>query len=91
MNQQDMIDTIHAQDGRLKKMDILSVLKLQGDVAAVALSGGHEVTLLGIGKLKPVSKAARTGRNPKTGEPLKIAARTAVKFVAAKVLKDAVA
>lgn len=91
MNQQELIDAIHAQNDRLKKTDIMSVLKLQGDVAAVALSGGHEVTLHGLGKLKPVAKPARTGRNPKTGEEIEILARTAVKFTAAKALKDAVA
>ena len=47
--------------------------------------------LHGIGKLKPLQKAARTGRNPATGEEIEIPAKTAVKFAAAKALKDAVA
>lgn len=53
--------------------------------------GVREVVLHGIGKLKTVAKPARTGRNPATGEEIEIAAKTAVKFVAAKALKDAVA
>lgn len=90
MNQQDMIDAIHAECG-IKKTDILSVLKLQGDVAKAALKNGGEVMLHGIGKLKTVAKPARAGRNPATGEEMEIPAKTAVKFAAAKVLKDAVA
>ncbi len=90
MNQQDMIDAIHAECG-VKKTDILSVLKVQGDVAQAALAKGDEVILHGLGKLKPVAKPARTGRNPSTGEEIEIPAKTAVKFVAAKALKDAVA
>lgn len=46
--------------------------------------------LPGIGKVVKVKRKARIGRNPKTGEKIKIAAKTAVKFRAAKALKDAV-
>ena len=91
MNIQEMIDAIHEQNSNLKKVDIMSVLKLQGDVAQATLSHGNEVTLHGLGKLKPVAKPARTGRNPATGEEIEIPAKTAVKFVVAKALKDAVA
>ena len=48
MNQQEMIDAIHEANGNLKKTDIMSVLKLQGDVAQATLSQGNEVTLHGI-------------------------------------------
>lgn len=91
MNTQEMIDAIHENATGLKKTDIMSVLKLQGDVAQATLSQGNEVTLHGLGKLKPVAKAARTGRSPASGEKIDIPARTAVKFTAAKALKDAVA
>lgn len=91
MNQQEMIDAIHGINGNLKKVDIMSVLKLQGDVAQATLLQGNEVTIHGIGKLKPVAKPARKGRNPATGEEIEIPAKTAVKFTAAKALKDAVA
>lgn len=90
MNQQEMIDAIHTGTG-VKKTDILSVLKVQGDVAQGALKDGDDIILHGIGKLKPVAKAACTGRNPATGEEIEIPAKTAVKFTAAKALKDAVA
>jgi nucleoid DNA-binding protein len=64
-------------------------------VAAVSTSIGmllankEEIVLPNIGKLKPVEKAPRVGRNPKTGEVVDIPARTAVKFTALKALKDA--
>lgn len=90
MNQQNMIDAIHAETG-VKKTDILSVLKVQGDIVKLALNASEDVILHGIGKLKPVAKPARTGRNPATGKEIEIPAKTAVKFTAAKALKDAVA
>lgn len=90
MNVQEMIDAIHEETG-IKKVDVMSVLKVQGDIAQSAINGGEDVMLHGIGKLKPVQKAARTGRNPATGEEIEIPAKTAVKFAAAKALRDAVA
>lgn len=89
MNQQELIDVIAADTG-LRKLDVLSVIKTQGDAVQAALHNGEEVVLHGIGKLKPVEKPARTGRNPATGEEILIPSKTAVKFVAAKALKDAV-
>ena len=49
---------------------------------------GGEVPLKGLGKFKVVKRKARMGRNPATGEPIKIAAKTVVKFTVAKALKD---
>ena len=49
-----------------------------------------KVTLVGFGTFAKVRRKARKGRNPQTGEPLKIKARNAVKFKAGKKLKDAV-
>ena len=45
----------------------------------------------GLGRLKKVQRAARTGRNPQTGEALKIKAKTTAKFYVAKAVKDAIA
>jgi DNA-binding protein HU-beta len=55
-----------------------------------ALAAGEEAALLGFGTFKSVDKPAHTGRNPKTGETLQIAARKSVKFKAGKELSDAV-
>ena len=46
--------------------------------------------LPGLGRMKKVQRKARMGRNPATGEPIKISARTTVKFYLAKAIKDAV-
>ena len=47
--------------------------------------------LPGLGRLKKVQRKARTGRNPQTGEALKIKAKTTAKFYVAKAVKDAIA
>ncbi|MDA8258346.1 MAG: HU family DNA-binding protein [Betaproteobacteria bacterium] len=91
MNKQDLIDEIAAR-GALNKAQASQALDALGGIAqAHLIMPGTELTLPGIGKLKAVAKPARTGRNPATGEEIKIAAKTAVKFTAAKALKDAVA
>lgn len=61
-----------------------------GEAVRGALANGEEVVLPGLGKFTVKEKAAKTGRNPRTGEAIQIAARKAPAFSAAKVLKDAV-
>ena len=56
-----------------------------------AVAKGDTVTLVGFGTFKSAKRAARTGKNPKTGEPLKIAATTVPKFSAGAGFKAAVA
>jgi len=56
-----------------------------------ALKKGESVTLVGFGTFKVAKRAARTGRNPQTGKPLKIKAKKVPRFTAGKKLKDAVA
>lgn len=97
MNKQELIDEVSARSVQhhsagVSKTVVAAVLDTLADIAGKQLTAaGAELTLPGIGKLKAVHKAGRTGRNPKTGEALKILPRTAVKFVVAKALKDAVA
>lgn len=93
MNQAELIDAIHEATGpkRQSKNNILCVLNGLAHVAGAELVEGGEVTLPGLGKLKTDQRAARTGRNPATGEALEIPAKTVVKFSPAKVLKDALA
>ena len=55
-----------------------------------SLSRGEEVVLTGFGKFKVAQRKEREGRNPKTGQTLKIAAKKAPVFKAGSVLKDAV-
>jgi len=60
-----------------------------GDIGD-AVARGEEVSLPGFGKFSSKAKAARTGRNPRTGEAMQIAASTKVSFTPAKALKDKV-
>lgn len=60
------------------------------DAIKTALSKGEEVRLTGFGSFKVNGRAARTGRNPRTGQEIKIAASKAPVFKAGKELKDAV-
>ena len=62
-----------------------------GNVIRDQLMAGGEVVVPGIGKFAVADRAARTGRNPQTGETIEIAAKRVPTFSAAKVLKDAVA
>lgn len=97
MNKQELINEIAARsmihyDAGVSKTVAAAVLDTLADITQRQLAKpGAELTLPGIGKLKAVAKPARTGRNPATGEEIEIPAKTAVKFTAAKALKDAVA
>ncbi len=61
-----------------------------GGVTKALKKKDGKVTLVGFGTFSKVRRKARKGRNPQTGEPIKIKARTAVKFKAGKKLSDAV-
>lgn len=96
MNQAELVKSIHEKfrgpgKPKVSQADIKAVLDELGTHAQNLMRMNHELTLPGIGKLKAVHKAARTGRNPKTGADLEIPAKTSVKLVVAKALKDAVA
>lgn len=88
MNQSELIAKVADISGESRKA-VEAVLKTAGDVVAAELHDGGEVALPGIGKLYAKAKAARQGRNPKTGEALTIAARHVPAFSASKALKDA--
>jgi DNA-binding protein HU-beta len=69
------------------------VAELMEELLAVAYKEAkkdHGFTLPGLGKLVVTKRSARTGRNPQTGEPIKIPAKKALKFRIAKQAKDAV-
>ncbi len=60
------------------------------DSITEALKGGDKVSLIGFGVFSVGERAARTGKNPSTGEPIQIPAAKAAKFKAGKALKDAI-
>lgn len=94
MTKQELIDAINKaatsrHDAGVSKAVIAAVLDTLGDVAQAEMQQGGEVTLPGLGKLSVKPRAARTGRNPATGEEMQIAAKNVPHFSAAKALKDA--
>ena len=89
MNKAELISAV-AQKAELSKKDSEKVLKAFVDVVAEELKKGEKVQLVGFGTFEVSERAAREGRNPKTGETMKIEASKAPKFKAGKALKDAV-
>lgn len=90
MNKSELIDAI-AQNGGLTKVDAAKALDATLESISAALKDGDTVTLVGFGSFSVKERAARTGRNPKTGEELKIPASKVPSFKAGKGLKDSVA
>ena len=89
MNKTELIDAI-ANDNGLTKKDAESSLKSFIENVSNELSKGNDVQLIGFGTFSVGRRAERTGRNPKTGEEIKIAAANTPKFKAGKALKDRV-
>ena len=89
MNKSEMIDAI-AESAGLTKAQAGKALDAAVDAVAKALKAGDEVTLVGFGSFYVAEREERTGRNPRTGETIKIAAAKQPKFRAGKSLKDAV-
>lgn len=89
MNKAELITAI-AEKAELSKKDAELALKAFIDVTTEALSKGDKISLVGFGTFEVSERAARTGRNPKTGEAMEIAASKAPKFKAGKPLKEAV-
>ena len=79
-----------AEKTDLSKEKAAEVINVVTDRIAQALAEGDSVSLIGFGTFASGKRAARMGRNPKTGEPLKIAAAKTVKFSAGKAFKDSV-
>ena len=89
MNKTELITAVAAKT-ELTKKDTEKVLKAFTDVVAEELKKGEKVQLVGFGTFEVSERAAREGRNPQTGETMKIAASKAPKFKAGKALKDMV-
>jgi len=89
MNKQELIDFI-AADAEISKASAKRALDSFQERVIAAVTKGNDVALVGFGSFKQGKRAARTGRNPATGETLKIAASKTVKFSAGKAFKDAI-
>ena len=89
MNKSDLIDAV-ASEADVSKAEAARVVDALIDSITRALKKGDTVTLVGFGTFQVRERAARSGRNPKTGETIKIDASKNPAFKAGKALKDAV-
>lgn len=89
MNKTELVAAMSEQTG-LSKKDAEAALKAFTDIVAEGLKKGEKIQLVGFGTFEVSERAARTGRNPQTGEEMPIPASKAPKFKAGKALKDMV-
>lgn len=89
MNKTELVAAVAEQAG-LSKKDAEAAVKAFTDVVAAEMAKGGKVQLVGFGTFEVADREARMGRNPKSGEPMKIAASRMPKFKAGKALKDMV-
>jgi DNA-binding protein HU-beta len=89
MNKTELIDKVAAA-ADLNKASATRAVEAVFDSIAAALRGGEVVNLVGFGSFSVGERAARAGRNPRTGETINIPASKNPKFKAGKGLKDAV-
>jgi len=90
MTKQDLAEIVSKNLETSKKQSLETINELFEEMTK-KLSKGEEVNIAGFGIFRVVKRAARTGINPKTGEKIKIPAKTVVKFRPSKTLKEAVA
>ena len=89
MNRVELVAAMADKAGLAKK-DAEKALKAFTDVVAEELKKGEKILLVGFGTFEVSERAAREGRNPRSGETMTIAACKAPKFKAGKALKDAI-
>ncbi len=89
MNKGELIDAVAASAG-LSRADATKAVDALLDSVTRTLADGGSVSLVGFGTFSVKARAARMGRNPRTGEAIQIAASKVPGFKAGKALKDAV-
>ena len=90
MNKSELIEAL-ATKAEVSKAAAGKSVDALVEIITATVAKGDTVALVGFGTFKPAKRAARTGKNPKTGEALKIAATTLPKFSAGATFKAAVA
>ena len=88
MNRGDVLDTVAAACD-MPSSKVNEVIKAFEEAIMRSLSQGGEVRIAGFGTFKTSARSARTSRNPRTGEPVEVPARTAARFIPGKGLKTA--
>jgi nucleoid DNA-binding protein len=89
MNKKELIERI-AEEADAPKSEAQKHFEAFEQVVAEALKGGQEVQITGFGKFSVRERKAREGRNPQTGEKMKIAASKVPAFSAGNALKEAI-
>ena len=89
MNKTQFVEAV-AQKSGLNKREAEAAVNAMTAVIADELKAGNKVQLIGFGTFEVKARAARNGRNPKTGETITIAASKSPSFSAGKALKDSV-
>ncbi|KPK55925.1 MAG: HU family DNA-binding protein [Gammaproteobacteria bacterium] len=89
MNKAELIDAVAAA-ADLSKSDAAKAVEAVTSTIAGTLGRGDQVAIVGFGTFQVKHRAAREGRNPKTGETIQIKATNVPSFKAGKALKDAV-
>ena len=90
MNKNDLVSKVAATSG-LTKTDAEKAIEATFEAITSSLTEGNDVRLIGFGTFTVSKRAATDGRNPRTGEKIRIAATTLPKFRPGKLLKDSVA
>ncbi|MBD2256290.1 HU family DNA-binding protein [Pseudanabaena sp. FACHB-2040] len=89
MNKAELIDKV-AEKANVTKKEADALISAFTESVVEAVAEGQKVTLVGFGTFEPRARAEREGRNPKTGEAMKIPASTVPVFSAGKLFKEKV-
>lgn len=89
MNKAELVSHV-ATEANIGKAEAVAAVEAVLSGVIEALAKGEAVSLVGFGTFSVAERAARTARNPRTGEPIEVAASKSPKFKAGKSLKDAV-
>lgn len=89
MTKNELIAAV-AERTRLSRIAAAAAVEATFDIMTATLRDGDEVKIMGFGNFKVAESAARTGRDPRTGESVQIAASRRARFTAGKALKDAI-
>ena len=87
MNKNDLVESL-AEEFEVTKSYARDLVDSLFQKIIEAANKGEEVAIFGFGRFKVVERGARKGRNPRTGEAVKIAAKKVLKFEAAKAMKE---
>ncbi|HET6917389.1 MAG TPA: HU family DNA-binding protein [Acidimicrobiales bacterium] len=87
VNRTELVDSVSGKTGLDKKQSEAAVSAV-ADAVMAEIKAGNKVSLFGFGTFSPTARAARMGRNPQTGAPVKIAASKGVRFAPASAFKE---